>query len=178
MVSWDSLNPILSLSEWFGERARASKQLKRALNNDLPPLLQQPPGNKREYSDTKAQPAATTENEDTDGFVHIHPKSFSTFSSRRNNRKPVHVESQQKDRERVSRRSSVIMPNLDKGGLYILSNESRKRKRNEDVVAGAANERYNSRPFVQRKREDAGVPGTVDIMVRIANAFVLLRSPY
>jgi len=63
--------------------------------------------------------------------------------------------------------SSVVIPNTQEGKLYLLSSENRKRDET-GILTRVNNNRYNSRPFVQRKREeDGGVPGTIDIMVRI-----------
>jgi hypothetical protein len=174
MASWNTLNPILSLSEWIGDRTRSSKFTKRDLNNNMPPLLQQAMVDEK-YHEAGNQANVSNE-QDADGFVHVHHGSFSTFASRRNNRNHVPVGDEDRESIAKDKRSSVVISNKEEGGLYILSSENKKRKRDEGhTLRRADNDRYNSRPFVQQKREDDGVPGTVDIMVRVFDFAPVLR---
>jgi len=69
------------------------------------------------------------------------------------------------------KRSSIIIPNKEEGELYVVSSdpvlqEPGKRKRDEEVTAvGSDEEMYSPQPSAQQKRDDGGVPGTIDIMV-------------
>jgi len=158
---WDSLNPILSLSEWIGDKSHSSKALKRDLNNDLPPLLQREP-------DKLTAKVGFNEARNGDSFVRVHHRSFSTFSSRwKGNQIQAQAQLDDLAASPKDRRSSAETSDVDVGALYFILNESRKRKRDEDVASlDLDSKRYNARPFIQRKRQDGGVPGTVDIMVR------------
>ena len=171
MVSWDALNPILSLSEWIGDCARSSKLTKREPNNNLPPLLQRTAISNRNYDEIWARTDIDNEDEDNEVLVLVHPRSFSTFASRWNQKYSAQVQDQEHERVMEDKRSSIIIPNKEEGELYVVSSdpvlqEPGKRKRDEEVTAvGSDEEMYSPQPSAQQKRDDGGVPGTIDIMV-------------
>ncbi|KIM90193.1 hypothetical protein PILCRDRAFT_811915 [Piloderma croceum F 1598] len=166
ITSWNTLNPILSLSEWIGDCARPPKFMKRGLNNNVPPLLQQATVNEKGQENPRTRGGISDEEQDADGFVPVRHRSFSTFASRWNKGNVVRAKKEGRKRDAEHQPSSVVIPNTDEGDLYFLSSENRKRERDEaGTPTRVNNDRYNSRPFVQRKREeDGGVPGTIDIM--------------
>jgi hypothetical protein len=143
------------LGDWIGDRARSSKpNNKRALDNSLPPLLQKKFSN-TQYDETGA--------EDEDGFVHVHRRSFSSRQrlDTQNNKRSHEVVSEDKN---IAKRSSVIIHDKAGGSYIVQSNARPSRSENKAfaVVKG-----YSSR-FGHGKRDDNGVPGTVDIMVCLA----------
>jgi hypothetical protein len=104
------------------------------------------------------------------GLDHVRHGSFSTFVSRWSKGKAVRAKKQGSRRVAEYERSSVVIPNKEEEDLYFLSGENRKGKRDENSILTTANsDDYNSRSFVQRKREEGGVPGNIDIMVRMSH---------